>query len=81
MAYLLSRGAAVNAVNDRGDSSLHIAAYRGLLRVCSLLLQAGAVGGATTTKHGYTPLMLAAYKVEQKGASPTSNLHSDQSKG
>ena len=48
----------VDTVGSRGETALHIAAYHGNLRVCGLLIQAGARLDATTDE-GYTALMLA----------------------
>ena len=39
---LIYRGADINAKNDRGDTPLHISAYRGFLEILRLLVRAGA---------------------------------------
>ncbi len=54
----IARGADVNAVNDRGESALHGAAFRGVNAVVDLLVERGARLDATTVE-GWTPLALA----------------------
>jgi hypothetical protein len=50
--------AEIDAVNDQGWTSLHLAAFEGHERGCSVLMQAGA-SLAATLPTGRTPLMLA----------------------
>jgi ankyrin repeat protein len=50
--------AEIDSVNDRGCTSLHLAAYFSHERVCAVLIQAGA-SLAARTPTGNTPLMLA----------------------
>ena len=54
----IARGADVNAVNDRGETALHGAAFRGVNAVVDLLVERGARLDATTVE-GWTPLALA----------------------
>jgi hypothetical protein len=54
----LDLGTDVNAVNDRRETALHGAAFRGVNEVVDLLVERGAHLGAVTVE-GWTPLALA----------------------
>ncbi|MBM63064.1 MAG: hypothetical protein CL484_08965 [Acidobacteria bacterium] len=54
----LDRGTDVNAVNDRGETALHGAAFRGVNAVVDLLVDRGARLDSFTVE-GWTPLALA----------------------
>ena len=54
----LDLGTDVNAVNDRRETALHGAAFRGVNEVVDLLVERGAHLGAATVE-GWTPLALA----------------------
>ncbi|XP_011700184.1 PREDICTED: E3 ubiquitin-protein ligase mib1-like [Wasmannia auropunctata] len=56
---LLSRGAAVDAVNNDKCNALHEAAFKGQREICTLLLDAGA-SLHVVDKNGNTPLHFAA---------------------
>jgi len=58
-ALLVDRGAAINAVNDMGNTALHYACMFNQLGLCTLLLEKGAVQTENTIKR-QTPLHLAA---------------------
>ena len=61
VAMLLSHGARVNA-KDNGFTPLLVAAQRGYIGVCKLLLATGKANVKETTPDGGTPLLLAAQK-------------------
>ena len=54
----LALGADVNAVNDRRETALHGAAFRGVNALVDLLVREGARLDATTVE-GWTPLAIA----------------------
>lgn len=58
-ALLLDRGAAIDAVNGRGETALHLACMYDRLGVCTLLLDKGAAQTETAVER-QTPLHLAA---------------------
>src|SRR5205823_6660775 len=61
VAYLLSLGADVNAVDKNGETAMHGAAYKSLPRVVQLLADKGAKIDVWNrkNKYGWTPLMIA----------------------
>uniref|UniRef100_A0A3P9KA64 Uncharacterized protein n=1 Tax=Oryzias latipes TaxID=8090 RepID=A0A3P9KA64_ORYLA len=58
LRYLLEHDADVNAITDRGQTPLHLAASTGLLDCAEILVNAGADVSAKDNR-GYTPLDLA----------------------
>ena len=61
-ALMLSESLDVNALNDKGESALMMAALKGKLEVCELLIQRGA----RVNKTGWAPLHYAAAGPEPK---------------
>lgn len=61
VAYLLERGADVNAVDRNGETAMHGAAYKSLPRMVRLLAAKGATIEVWNRKnrHGWTPLLIA----------------------
>ncbi|CBJ31924.1 EsV-1-199 [Ectocarpus siliculosus] len=61
VSILLSKGASVSAINDEGNTALHLSAFAGYVVVTKMLLKAGASVAATGAQ-GATPLHFAAEK-------------------
>lgn len=57
---LLSKGTCVDARDNAGYTALHYAARKGSVRLCQVLLSAGASVNATTRAGAATPLHRAA---------------------
>lgn len=57
---LLSKGTSVNATDNAGYTALHYAARAGNVRICELLIQAGANVNMATKAGQATPLHRAA---------------------
>lgn len=62
MELLLSKGAAVEHSNVRGDTALSLAAYVGHDEVVRTLLSRDADVGAASRKNKFTALHLASFK-------------------
>ncbi|KAG3107191.1 hypothetical protein PI124_g10633 [Phytophthora idaei] len=63
--FLLSRGAAVNAANNCGQTALMLAAENGTMAILQILLENHSIDVNLTTQRG-TALMVAAQKVAFK---------------
>ncbi|MGN6136236.1 MAG: ankyrin repeat domain-containing protein [Aureliella sp.] len=61
VAYLLERGAEINAVDDNGETTMHGAAYKNLPRMVDFLAAHGADRSIwdRKNKYGWTPLDIA----------------------
>lgn len=57
VSLLVAHGAHVNARNKWKNSALHVAAFRGLVKTCELLLSNGAISSGTNST-GFTPKSL-----------------------